>query len=285
MPASAVLIFKKIDELKRFISDVKSQLQTVGFVPTMGALHQGHLSLIEESKKNCEITICSIFVNPTQFNDQKDLLRYPKTPEKDLLLLDSCGCDAVFMPEADEMYPEKDTRKFDFGYLDTILEGAHRPGHFNGVAQIVSKLFEAVEPHKAFFGSKDYQQVMIVKALVEQLGLPVEIIACPIVRESDGLAMSSRNMLLGAEEREAAKLIPVLMQEIKNKKASGWNITDLKKYVSEKLSENVIYKLDYFEICNANNLEEISESRQSTAIALIACYVGKIRLIDNIMLD
>lgn len=285
MPALYVLIFTKIADLKSFIAEIKASGKTIGFVPTMGALHYGHISLIEASKKLTDLTICSIFVNPTQFNDKKDLERYPKTPKEDTELLKEAGCDVLFMPEANEMYPEKDSRIFDFGYLDKILEGAHRPGHFNGVAQIVSKLFEIVQPHKAFFGSKDYQQVMIVKALVKQLNLSVEIIACPILREDDGLAMSSRNMLLTSEERSSASLIPQLMQKVNELKGKGEPVNNIIQFVKSELNKNSIYKLDYFSICDAETLQEIITFEKKKTVALIACFVGKIRLIDNIVLN
>jgi pantoate--beta-alanine ligase len=280
-----VLIFTEIHELKAFVSFRKLQGQTIGFVPTMGALHAGHISLINYSKKNCHISICSIFVNPTQFNDKNDLERYPRTPEADICLLEEAGCDAVFMPAVKEIYPKKDKRVFDFGDLDKILEGAHRPGHFNGVGQVVSRLFEIVQPHRAYFGSKDYQQVMVIKALVKLLNLNIDIIACPTLREKDRLAMSSRNTLLSAEERKAASLVPELMQEAKAMKEKGKSVSEIKSFVSEKLSHNSIYRLDYFAVCDAGTLKEINSFNEtSSPIALIACFVGKIRLIDNLIL-
>ena len=194
-----MLIFDTKSALNAHLESIKSQNIQIGFVPTMGALHPGHTSLIDLSKKRGLFTICSIFVNPTQFNDQNDLKNYPRTPEKDLEMLKLAGCDAVFMPSVSEIYPKEDKRQFDFGHLDTILEGAHRPGHFLGVAKVVSILFDIVKPHIAFFGSKDYQQVMVIKELVRQLKLSIEIVPCPIIREADGLAMSSRNMRLNKE--------------------------------------------------------------------------------------
>lgn len=280
-----MLIFTKIEQLLPFLQEIKKSGRKTGFVPTMGALHQGHISLVETSKKQCDVTVCSIFVNPTQFNDKKDLERYPKTPEKDMEMLRKAGCDAVFMPSEQEMYPQEDKRVFDFGYLDKILDGAHRPGHFNGVAQIVSRLFDIVKPDAAFFGQKDYQQLMIVKELVKQLHLPIEIVGCPILREPDGLAMSSRNMLLTAEEREAAKIIPQLMQKAKTMKTEGKGIAEIKNHILNQLSKNSIYKPDYFVICDADTLKEISSFPEAKRhMALIACFVGKIRLIDNLEL-
>ena len=281
-----MLIFTKITELQAFLAQTNGKKQTVGFVPTMGALHLGHISLIKASKKECDITICSIYVNPTQFNDKNDLERYPKTPEKDLELLSNIACDVVFVPTTEEMYSSKEERIFDFGYLDKILEGSHRPGHFNGVALIISKFFDIVKPYKAFFGSKDYQQVMIVKALVKQLHYDVEIKSCPILREEDGLAMSSRNALLNPDERKAAKIFPWLMDEVKALKEKGADINEIKNMVEVSLKKNSIYKLDYLAICDAASLKELNSFNEAQSyVVLIACFVGKIRLIDNIILS
>jgi len=276
------ILYRKTD-LDFVISELRSQGKTIGFVPTMGALHQGHLSLIAASRHACDITVCSIFVNPTQFNDKKDLERYPRTPGRDLQMLEGGGCDIVFMPEVEEMYPEPDTRQFDFGYIGSVLDGAARPGHFNGVAQIVSKLFDAVKPDKAFFGQKDYQQVMIVREMVRQLRMPVEVVPCPILREPDGLAMSSRNTLLSSEERAVASLVPKLMQEARQRYLEE-GIGSAKDHVAKIISENPLMKLDYFVICDKNNLHELQNPAKE-AIALIAVFVGKIRLIDNLLLD
>lgn len=280
-----MLIFTQIADLRRFIGQQKAAKKTIGFVPTMGALHKGHISLIESSKKVCDITVCSIFVNPTQFNDKKDLERYPRTPEKDGIFLEKNGCDVLFLPNVEEMYPNGTEKEaFDFGDLDKILEGRFRPGHFNGVAQIVKRFFEIVMPNKAFFGSKDYQQVMIVKALVKQMHSPIEIIACPIMREADGLAMSSRNTLLNEEERKVSSLIPKLMQEAKEIILKQ-GIDAGKTFIKDETSKQALMKLDYFEVCDADTLQIISSLNQSkTHIALIACFVGKIRLIDNLII-
>lgn len=285
MPALALLIFTKIDQLQLCLHQKKAAGLTIGFVPTMGALHTGHISLIEESKKQCDVTVCSIFVNPTQFNDKKDLERYPKTPESDLEMLKTAGCDVVFMPETEEMYPKKDERVFNFGMLDKVLEGAHRPGHFNGVAQVVSRFFDIVNPDKAFFGNKDYQQVMIIKSLVKQLKYDLEIIVCPTLREPDGLAMSSRNTLLSEEERKAASLIPALMQRARTLKQEGSDVENIKLEVMSELAKNPIYRPDYFAVCDGDTLEEVNSFKESSKpVALIACFVGKIRLIDNLNL-
>ena len=254
-------------------------------MPTMGALHTGHVSLIQQSKKHCHVTVCSIFVNPTQFNDRKDLDRYPRMPEKDIQLLKDATCDVLFIPSEDEMYPKQEKEVFDFGYLDTVLEGKYRPGHFSGVAQVVKHFFEIVNPSKAFFGSKDYQQVMIVKALVKQMNSGIEIIACPILREPDGLAMSSRNALLNEEERKVAALIPKLMQEA-NKQVKTHGVDTARMFVEKEISLNPLMKLDYYAVCNANDLAPVTSILPNTPlVSLIAVFVGKIRLIDNLQID
>ncbi len=279
-----MLVLRKIKEIEDVITLQKQKGCTIGFVPTMGALHQGHISLIGYSKQQTDFTVCSIFVNPNQFNNQADLAHYPRTPDADIAMLEAAGCDVLYMPEVNDVYPEKDTRVFNFGYLDTILEGAHRPGHFNGVGQVVSILLQGVKPHKAFFGSKDYQQVMVVKELVRQLNLPVEIVACPILREPDGLAMSSRNTRLSVTERQMAALIPGIMQEARLI-ALDKGIAAAKKYVTKRVSEVEIMKLDYYEVCDADTLELFTELKTDTkAISLIALFVGNVRLIDNLMI-
>lgn len=279
-----MLIFTKIAELRAFLKGIKDVNQSVGFVPTMGALHNGHISLIAISKKACNITVCSIFVNPTQFNDKADLKRYPRMPEKDAAFLEKAGCDVLFMPSVEEIYPTEKKETYDFGYLNTVLEGKYRPGHFNGVAQVVKRLFEIVAPDKAFFGSKDYQQVMIIKALVKQMNSNIEIVNCPILREADGLAMSSRNTLLSKEEREIASLVPKIMQEAKQI-ALTTGINEAKQFVSDEILKIQDMKLEYYEICDAD-LNELTDTKQvKNAIALIAVFVGKIRLIDNIMFN
>ena len=280
-----MLVLNKIEDVKQMIAEYKQQHKLIGFVPTMGALHQGHISLINQSKQHTDITVCSIFVNPTQFNNPEDLKHYPRTPEQDIKLLEEAGCDILYMPEVKDIYPENDTRKFNFGYLDTILEGSTRPGHFNGVGQVVSILLEGVKPDKAFFGSKDYQQVMVVKSLVKQLNLPVEIVACPILREPDGLAMSSRNTRLTAEERIIAGMVPDMMQQA-NKIVREQSIDAAKKFISDLVSKISIMKLDYFEVCDAETLESLSDyNPKNKAVSLIAVFVGKIRLIDNWIIE
>ncbi|MEG2514353.1 MAG: pantoate--beta-alanine ligase, partial [Bacteroidaceae bacterium] len=193
-----------ISNLQAELSVLKAQGKKIGLVPTMGALHNGHASLVKRSVKGNDITVVSVFVNPTQFNDKTDLIKYPRTLEADSKLLEEAGASFVFAPSVEEMYPQEDTRIFSFAPLDTVMEGAFRPGHFNGVAQIVSKLFDAVKPHRAYFGEKDFQQLAIIREMVKQLGFNIEIVGCPIVREEDGLALSSRNARLTADERKIA---------------------------------------------------------------------------------
>ncbi len=278
-------VFTTIKDLNSTLRVLIKMGKTIGFVPTMGALHQGHISLINYSKEQCDVTVCSIFVNPTQFNNPEDLDKYPKTPENDKLLLEKAGCDFLYTPSVEDIYPEKDNRKFDFGFLDTVLEGVLRPGHFNGVGQVVSILLEHVAPNKAFFGSKDYQQVMVVKELVKQLNMPVEIISCPILREFDGLAMSSRNIRLNDQERIIASLIPKIMLKASIiVKTQG--INESKQFVEEITSKITDMKLDYFEVCESSSLVILDFYEKTTpTILLIALFVGKIRLIDNLVIE
>ena len=279
-----MLIFRHIIEVKLFLVELQQQKKIIGFVPTMGALHQGHISLIKASKQQCDVTVCSIFVNPTQFNNSEDLTRYPRTPEIDIQLLKDSGSDVLYMPDVNDIYPKPDTRQFDFGYLDAILEAEHRPGHYNGVGQVVSILLEGIKPHKAFFGSKDYQQVMIIKSLVKQLNLEVEIISCPILRENDGLAMSSRNTLLTVDERKTASLIPIMMQKAKEL-VTEYGMDKAKLFVSTEISKVSMMKLDYYEVCDTETLKPmVSLNQNQKAISLIAVFVGEIRLIDNLMI-
>lgn len=281
-----MLIFKGNIELIKHLNEIKAKNKKIGFVPTMGALHEGHISLIKASKLESLYTVCSIFVNPTQFNDKKDLENYPRTEEKDVEMLRDSGCDVVFIPSEKEIYPKEDKRVFKFGELDHILEGAHRPGHFEGVGKVVSILFDIVKPDISFFGSKDYQQVMVIRSLVQQLNLSVKIVACPIIREPDGLAMSSRNMRLTLTEREAAKLLPWLLNEAKTMKKAQRPIAEIKAFIGQKLAQDPIYRLDYFEICDPNTLQILTDkSEVKQGIGLIACFVGHIRLIDNLLLD
>lgn len=272
------------NELFSLIEGYKKEGKCVGFVPTMGALHNGHLSLVKACKNSCDIAVTSVFVNPTQFNDPEDLKRYPRTPEKDAELLKTAGCDLVFMPSVEEIYPEKDTRKFDFGYLETVMEGAKRPGHFNGVGQVVSRLFDIVQPHKAFFGMKDFQQVAIIKNMVNQLKYNIEIIPCPIVREESGLALSSRNALLEEEHKKNAPHIYATLKKARNLVAK-MSVADLKKWITEEINNNPYLETEYVEIVDDTTLKVIENwNEKGTKVVCVAVYAGKIRLIDNIIL-
>jgi pantoate--beta-alanine ligase len=275
------------------IKDIRSALQkerrrnkTIGFVATMGALHEGHLSLVRRSRLENKITVCSIFVNPIQFNNPEDLKNYPQTINEDLGLLESAGCDYVFTPDVKEMYPEGSygSPVKDFGPMEKVLEGKFRPGHFKGVAIVVKKLFDIISPDNAYFGNKDYQQLMIIRSLVSQLNLPVNVIGCPIVREPDGLAMSSRNMQLSIGERKISSLIYKVLSEVKEK-AGAASILELKNLGIKKISSNPSFKLEYFEIVDKQTfLPPVSWKNRDNAIACIAVYLGGVRLIDNVEL-
>ena len=270
-----------IKSLQQEINKLKSEGKTIGFVPTMGALHQGHLSLVECSQKQCDITVVSIFVNPTQFNNKSDLEKYPITIDQDLEMLLNKKVDMVFMPNEKEMYPEKDTRKFNFGKLETVMEGKFRAGHFNGVAQIVSKLFYAVKPDKAFFGLKDFQQIAIIKNMVNQLEIPVEIISCPIIRERNGLAMSSRNQRLSEEEKQDATILYKTLKNI-SENYKEFSPVELQKFSIEQIEKYSNLKVEYLEIVDDNSLESIPEWNQSKHItSCVAAFCGDVRLIDN----
>lgn len=275
-------IIRLVAETKAKISKFKEEGKSVGFVPTMGALHQGHLSLTEQSVKNNDITIVSIFVNPTQFNNPNDLKTYPRCIEDDLEKLSKYNPDIIFIPEVEEIYPEPDTRVFNFGQLDTVMEGKNRPGHFNGVAQVVSKLFDIVTPDNSYFGQKDFQQVAVIKQMVKDLKLSVNIVPCPIIREKDGLAMSSRNMLLSEEQRKNASKISETLFKARNL-AAELNVTQLKNWVVEEINKNPYLSVEYFEIVDDTTLAQINNwDEDNVKVGCITVQVGKIRLIDNI---
>ena len=264
------------------IKTLKKAGRSIGFVPTMGALHSGHLSLIESAKSQCDVVVCSIFINPTQFNDAKDFDRYPRNYNDDAELLKSVNCDILFLPSVKEIYPDESFKlNIDFGFLETVLEGKYRPGHFKGVGMVVKRLFELVNPDHAFFGLKDYQQFMVIKKLVEIYQFPIQLHGMPTIREKDGLAMSSRNKLLNTEEyKEALVLSKMLRQSIEN--YSNKSIEELKAEVIAEIANHPLMKLEYFEFADAENLQIMNEKNDSkNPIALIAAFVGKIRLIDN----
>jgi pantoate--beta-alanine ligase len=266
---------------------IKANLSPAGFVPTMGALHDGHISLVNTALTSCPLVVISIFVNPTQFNDKEDLKNYPRPLIQDLNLLEKVlrEKDIVFTPEIKEIYPEEDKRVFSFGNLDKVMEGVNRPGHFNGVAQVISRLFDIVKPDRAYFGLKDFQQVAIIRELVRQTGCRIRIISCPIVRESDGLAMSSRNQLLEKDLRKRAGIIFQTISEAAEM-ASGSEITVLKEFVKTRINNAEGFSVEYFEIVDDIDLiplNSVSEVRRGVNyFGCIAVKAGKIRLIDNI---
>lgn len=271
-----------VAELRAAIGLQKKKGKNVGFVPTMGALHEGHLSLVQKAGEKTEFVVVSIFVNPTQFNNKEDLARYPRTLETDTRLLEVTACDLVFAPSVQEVYPEEDTRVFDFGNLGNVMEGVHRPGHFNGVAQVVSKLFELVQPDKAFFGLKDFQQLAIINQMVHQLKLPVEIVPCPIVREKDGLAMSSRNTLLDPAQRENAVVISKTLFEAVEM-AKDNSVEKVRKWVIDSINQNAYLDTEYFEIVDDRELKPVTSwSQPVNKIGCVAVHCGKVRLIDNV---
>ena len=278
-------VVKHINELRLVVNDKRKEGLSIGFVPTMGALHQGHLSLVEQAGKQTGFVVVSIFVNPTQFNDKGDLERYPRNLQKDIDLLDQSSCGLIFAPEAEEIYPEPDTRQFDFGVLEQVMEGKFRLGHFNGVAQVVSTLFEIVQPDKAFFGQKDFQQLAIIQEMVRKLNLPVEVISCPIIRENDGLAMSSRNMLLDPEQRASAAHISATLFAALDK-TRQLSVDELCKWVIDRINKNQFLNTEYFEIVNTKTLLPVkSWEDPCQKVGCVAVQCGKIRLIDNIIIS
>ncbi len=280
-----MFLVKTIEDLQNKLNPFRSSEKSIGFVPTMGALHAGHISLVSKALSENEKVVVSIFVNPTQFNDPEDLKRYPRTLDADLKLLEKTGCNIVFTPDVKEVYPEPDTRKFNFGELETVMEGKHRPGHFNGVAQVVSKLFVMVKPDKAYFGLKDFQQLAVIKNMVKLLEIPVEIVPCPIVREENGLAMSSRNELLSAEERKNAAVISESLFAAKEL-GSQKSVEELAEWIEENINKNPFLTVEYVEIVDDEKLQPIkSWNEKNTKVVCVAAYCGKIRLIDNIVLN
>jgi len=275
-------IFTKVDEIKIFLKKQKEKKMSIGFVPTMGALHQGHISLIEKCREESDITVCSIFVNPVQFNNKEDFEKYPKTINRDIDILKDAKCDILFCPLVNEMYPDgEEIKTFDFDYLDKILEGKFRPGHFNGVAVVVEKFFNIIQPNHAYFGEKDFQQLVVIKEMVRKLNLPVKIISCPIVRETDGLAMSSRNERLSVNERTIAPIIFQILKETKEKEKNT-SISQLKEWVISEIKKHSLTP-EYFEIADSDTLKIINNWNETDKpIALVAVYIGTIRLIDNL---
>ena len=277
-------VVNTVQELKAELAAFRSEGKKIGLVPTMGALHAGHASLVGRSVKENDVTVVSVFVNPTQFNDKKDLETYPRTLEADCRLLESMGADIVFAPSAEEVYPEPDTRTFSYPPTDTVMEGAYRPGHFNGVCQIVSKLFSYVEPDRAYFGEKDFQQIAVVKAMVKDLKIPVEICPCKIVREADGLALSSRNSLLTPDERKlAVNISKTLFASVDY--AKNHTLEETKKFVVDTINSYDGLEVQYYEIVDGDSLRSLASWDDSDYIVgciTVFCGARPVRLIDNI---
>lgn len=273
-----------IQELKTLLASARQEGKKIGLVPTMGALHRGHASLVERCVAENDLSVVSVFLNPTQFNDKVDLEKYPRTLEADCALMEEVGASIVFAPSVSEMYPEEDLRRFSYPGVDSVMEGAFRPGHFNGVCQIVSKLFYIVEPDRAYFGEKDFQQIAVIKAMVADLKLPVEIIPCPVIREESGLAMSSRNTLLSDEERQTAAQI---YQVLKKSKlfAANHSLADTRSYVIDTINSVVGLEVQYFSIVDGDTLQDLDRWDESDSIVgciTVFCGATPIRLIDHI---
>ncbi len=275
-------VINSIAQLQETLRTERAKGKRIGLVPTMGALHEGHASLVRRSVKENGITVVSIFLNPTQFNDPKDLERYPRTIDSDCAILEKCGAQIAFVPSVKEIYPEPDTRHFSYPPTDTVMEGARRPGHFNGVCQIVSKLFAMADPDYAYFGEKDYQQIAVIRRMVADLGFRVEIVPCPVIREADGLAMSSRNTLLTPEEKSIA---PNIYRILKESKSLNFTVSETEQWVVDHINAVAGLEVEYYNIVNGDTLADIDNWDEATSIVgCITVYCGKtpIRLIDHI---
>lgn len=277
-------IFNRKQALLTYLDELRSQGKTIGFVPTMGALHAGHLSLIEQARQKADIIVCSIFVNPTQFNDKKDLENYPRPVEDDIKKLEQAFCDILFIPEVDEMYNSSDKWSMELDNLDNILEGKIRPGHYQGVTQIVKKLFDIIKPDFAFFGQKDYQQFMVISYMVKKLRIKVKLVLCPIVREKDGLAMSSRNIYLSPQDRQNSLALFHALSKFSDLYKSK-SISQLKTEITSFLKSAPGIEMEYFEIFNAKSFQPASSKHAGNIIALVAAKVGSIRIIDNMIIE
>ena len=275
-------VIHTIKDLQAELTVLRAQGKKVGLVPTMGALHVGHASLVKRSVSENGVTVVSVFVNPTQFNDKNDLAKYPRTLDADCRLLEDCGAAFAFAPSVEEMYPQPDTREFSYAPLDTVMEGAFRPGHFNGVCQIVSKLFDAIQQDRAYFGEKDFQQLAIIREMVRQMNYKLEIVGCPIVREEDGLALSSRNKRLSAQERENALNISRTLFKSRTF-ATSHTVSETQKMVEEAIEAAPGLRLEYFEIVDGNTLQKVNSWEDAQyVVGCITVFCGEVRLIDNI---
>ena len=279
-----MIVLTTVQEVRQWVSDAKGNDCTIGFVPTMGALHQGHIALINQSVRENNVTVCSIFVNPIQFNNKEDLAKYPRTLNNDLKLLEESKCDMVFVPSVEEIYPDDALEHYHFGALEKVMEGAFRPGHFTGVAIVVKRLFNFIQPDKAYFGKKDYQQLRIIRKLVKMEALPIHVIGCPIVREEDGLAMSSRNRRLSPEERAIApKIYQILMNASQLFPHKG--VSEIEQFVVSEIKKEKKIRLEYFNIVDKKTLQKSDDLENPHGlIGCIAFSLGKVRLIDNIEL-
>lgn len=277
-----MITINSVSELRETVSKFRNEGKTIGLVPTMGALHEGHLSLVNRCRKENDVVVVSVFVNPTQFNNKEDLRTYPRTEEADRALLESAGCDIAFMPTVEEIYPEPDTRVFALGRVAEVMEGAMRPGHFNGVAQIVSKLFMFVEPDRTYFGEKDFQQIAVIRSMVKSEGFKLEIVPCPIVREADGLAKSSRNVRLTPEMRKVAPNIARILNESKEY-AKSHTVGETEKYVIDAINSYDGMEIEYYQIVDGISLEHLTSwDETGYAVGCVTVYCGDVRLIDNI---
>ncbi len=278
-------VFKEINSLRKYLSEHRCRQKSIGLIPTMGALHEGHLSLLEQSLRENDISVCSIYVNPTQFNNPEDLVNYPRQEKGDLQLLKQAGCDAVFMPENEEMYRAQPVLTINFGELENVLEGKYRPGHFNGVALVVSKLLNAVQPDRAYFGQKDLQQFLIINKLVEDLGFPVDLRCVPILRENSGLAMSSRNLRLSEKERAEASFIYKMLGQAAEQIKVGKSWEVVQRDGMHYLRENKL-EPEYFELVDAQTMQPLTNDFNGKKVALcVAAYKSNVRLIDNLIIE
>ncbi|MFD1870903.1 pantoate--beta-alanine ligase [Hymenobacter bucti] len=281
-----MLIFTTAAELRAHAEQARAAGRRIGLIPTMGALHEGHLQLVRTAAAECDEIIASVFVNPTQFNNPDDLRLYPRLPEQDAAALAPAGCTALFMPAVAEVYPQPTVLRFDFGPLERVMEGAHRPGHFNGVATVVSKLFHLARPHAAYFGQKDFQQVAIVRQLIADLSFDLELVVFPTVREADGLAMSSRNARLSPETRAAAPLLYQVLQQAAAQVRLGVLPAEVQQHASATLAQHPLFTPEYFEVADAQTLQPISSYDTGRPVVLcVAAHLGGVRLIDNVVVE